>query len=145
LAPFWSPIRWFQRTDDCGDIFHRQIDDNETLNLISHDSNQLTSSLSFTPSWSYIVTWYHVCPLNQPNIKSNSFQIVITTDGKYLFSIFNYGFLSWFVKNSFAGYNVGDGVNYFYRPESFSEEILKLSNSSNIGIPDRWIYTGKME
>jgi hypothetical protein len=131
IAPFWSDID----TTSCGDIYYRETTDTNTLSLISND-------LNFRATWAFIVTYDRVCKYGPPyDGLTNSFQIVITTNGNASYTIYNYGQLSWFQDDlNYALYNAGDGINYSILPGSLSSEILKLSIWSNIGISGRWIF-----
>ena len=72
---------------------------------------------------------------------TNSFQIVITTDGISSYTIYNYGKLSWYKDSrNYALYNAGDGVKYYILQGSLSSSILDLSSSSNVGIIGKWIF-----
>lgn len=47
----------------------------------------------------------------------------------------------WFKKfHNQAGFNAGDGVRYFNIPGSRTRQVLELPNSSNVGIPGRWMF-----
>jgi hypothetical protein len=118
IAPFWSDID----TRVCGDIYYRETTDTNTLSLISNDFN-------FQATWAFIVTYDRVCKYGPPyDGLTNSFQIVITTNGSSFFTIYNYGQLSWYHRSSYALYNAGDGINYSILPGSLTSDILKLSN-----------------
>jgi hypothetical protein len=136
IAPFWSDID----TRVCGDIYYRETTNLNTLSLISADI-QKAFDLNFRATWAFIVTYDRVCRWASNDNLTNSFQIVITTNGSSFFKIYNYGQLSWFQYDlSYALYNAGDGINYSILPGSLTSDILKLSNRSNIGIPGKWIF-----
>ena len=39
-----------------------------------------------------------------------------------------------------AGFNDGDGINYFLVPGSNTQDIINISSTSNVGIPGKWIF-----
>jgi hypothetical protein len=70
---------------------------------------------------------------------------VITTDGYASYTIYNYGQLSWYENGkSYALYNGGDGIKYLILPGSLTNDILKLTNLSNIGIPGKWVFNSSI-
>jgi hypothetical protein len=136
IAPFWSDID----TTRCGNIYYRETTNLTTLSLISKDI-QNGFDLNFLAKWAFIVTYDRVCRFHSFDGLTNSFQIVITTDGSSSYIIYNYGQLTWYENClSYALYNAGDGIAYSILPGSLSSDILKLSYLSNNRIPGQWIF-----
>ena len=94
---------------------------------------------SFSPLRSYIITWDKVEAYGGSSSATNSFQAVISTDGKVSFLIFNYGILSLISKSTQIGGNSGDGVNFYKFPVNLSTNVSSLSTLSNINVPGKWI------
>ena len=82
----------------------------------------------------------------------NTFQCILATSDSESFVIFLYSDLQWTTgsaslgyrglgrNEALAGYNAGDGINSYTIPGSQTSEILKLSRTSNVGIPGTWIF-----
>ncbi len=91
IAPFWSGGI---STNTCGDIFYRETNDSNTLGLISADIRN-AFDLNFHATWTFIVTYHRVCKwryddfFSGSNSLTNSFQILITTDGYTSYTIYN--------------------------------------------------------
>ena len=85
-------------------------------------------------------------------LQVNTFQCILATSDSESFVMFLYSDLQWttgvfsfwfrgFGRNeALAGYNAGDGINSYTIPGSQTSEILKLSRTSNVGIPGTWIF-----
>ena len=39
-----------------------------------------------------------------------------------------------------AGFDSGDGINYFKIPGSRTNSVLQLTRTSNVGIPGKWVF-----
>ena len=55
------------------------------------------------------------------------------------FVIFVYVDIRWTTR-ALAGINAGDGINYITIPGSLTPSILDIEETSNVGIPGRWIF-----
>ena len=64
------------------------------LNQAKNDIANIYST-KFKPSRVYIITWDQVAAYNGNSSLNNTFQLVIATDGKLSFLIFNFGIMSW--------------------------------------------------
>jgi len=139
ISPFWSDIN----TLIGGRIFYRESSSSSDFNQAKSDIANIYSS-SFNPSRLYIITWDQVAANDGNSSINNTFQVVIATDGKISFLIFNFGIMSWpnsqFEMNSFFGYNAGDNINFYSYPDSFTNNITNVANSSNVNLPGKWIF-----
>ena len=39
-----------------------------------------------------------------------------------------------------VGFNAGDGENYEVLPDSNTADVIGIANTSNIGIPELWVF-----
>jgi len=133
ISPFWSDIN----TLIGGQIFYRESSSLSDLYQAKNDIANIYST-TFNPSRVYIVTWDQVAAFNGNSSLNNTFQLVIATDGKISFLVFNFGNMSWpnsqFEMNSFFGYNAGDNINYYSYPDSFTNNITNVASKSNVNI-----------
>jgi hypothetical protein len=139
ISPFWSDIN----TLIGGRIYYRESSTTSDLNQAKNDIASIYST-AFNPSRLYIITWDRVAAFDGRPSLNNTFQLVIATDGKLSFLIFNFGIMSWpnskFTMNSFFGYNAGDNINYYSYPDSFTNNIINVASKSNVNIPGKWIF-----
>lgn len=136
-----------------GSIRYNQIFDQNLLELISDDVNEYCPNLSFKSTWAFLITWNEVRPYNSfmgnsyhgaNSAYKNTFQMILTTDGRNTFSIFNYERLDWpnsFINMTFeSGYT--DGFNFNFNNIEYSLESKnksRLLHESNINNPGRWV------
>ena len=73
-------------------------------------------------------------------VQVNTFQCVLATSGSKSFVIFLYKDLQWGGGEAVAGINAGDGINFITIPGSLSQDILSLTETSNVGNPGVWIF-----
>ena len=143
VAPFWNDID----TTKGGDIFYRTVSDSKTLNQIGSDvRSSFNAFTNFRPSWALIVTWFQVAQYSHSaNFPKNTFQAIITTNGRHSFTIFNYHKLDWsrsrnVVEHAQVGFNAGDGIVHFALEKSFTPNITNIVFESNVNKPGRWIF-----
>ena len=143
VAPFWNDID----TRKGGDIFYRQVFDSNTLNQIGSDIRSSFSAFdNFRPSWALVVTWFKVAQYSQSqDLPKNTFQALISTNGRHSFTIFNYHELQWsksqnIDKHAQAGFNAGDGIIYYALNNSFTPNITNIAFESNVRKPEKWIF-----
>ncbi len=93
-----------------------------------------------------IITWDDVGAYDYLTVP-NAFQMVLTDLGNGDFSIeFRYEEVEWLLGDASdnevarAGYSSGNGVDYFELPQSGTEEMANLENTSNIGDPGRYLF-----
>ena len=82
----------------------------------------------------------------------NTFQCILATSEEKSFVMFLYDELHWTTGlasggrgglggfEALAGYNAGDGINSYTIDGSQSSSILKLTRTSNVGMPGTWIF-----
>jgi len=143
IAPFWSD----HIPEANGQVFYRATNQ-DTLDHISYDVDAHRASClrsSFLPTWALIVTWYQLKAVShRRHPYSNTFQLVLASDGEESYVLFNYGGIEWPNKNVNAsvtvGYNLGDKKNFFEIKRSPAVNFLDLQNGSNVGMKSRWMY-----
>ena len=139
ISPFWSDINTLKG----GQIYYRESFCSCDLYQAKTDIANIYSA-TFNPSRLYIITWDQVAAFNGNSSLNNTFQLVIATDGKLSFLIFNFGIMSWpnsqFTMNSFFGYNAGDNINYYSYPDSFTNNITNVAFKSNVNVPGKWVF-----
>jgi len=141
VAPFWSDVD----IRNGGDILYREITDYSALNLLSYDiQKSFPDFTNFRVTWAFVTTWYKVAAFGSyDSTIDNTFQLIIATNGRYSFTIFNYGNLEWSFgtasggKHAQAGFNAGDG-KYLVLPGSFSSDVLNLNRISNVNVPGKY-------
>jgi WD40 repeat protein len=139
ISPFWSDIS----TLVGGQIYFRESFCSCDLNQAKTEIAEIYST-TFNPTRLYITTWDQVAAYDGSSSQNNTFQLVIATDGKLSFLIYNFGSMTWpnnqFSMDAFFGYNAGDNVNFYSNPNSFTNNIISVSSQSNVNIPGKWIF-----
>nr|WP_207790277.1 nidogen-like domain-containing protein [Glacieibacterium frigidum] len=107
-----------------------------------------------------VVTWHDVGFYNANNSRTNDFQLILSdrsnVAGAGDFDIeFRYNRLEWTTGSASggdanglggvpaqAGYDAGDGVNFFTLPGSRTNDVLELQNTSNVSLetPGLWRF-----
>lgn len=164
IAPFWNDVD----TRDTGGIpsevpgaladrVYCRVDSNPSSgdNIVIRDYiRSLTTHSTYTPDRSVIATWYKVGYYQYGFDRLNTFQAVLTTDGSFSYAIFLYptGGIQWIQTSTGgftqAGFNKGDGVNFFNLPGSLTPSIANLASTSNVNVNGLWIFqvgTGTIE
>ena len=86
--------------------------------------------------------------------QTNTFQAVLATDSVRSFVIFLYadGEIQWTSGDSShgvrglggtsaqVGFNEGDGVRHAVIPASYTDAVINITHTSNVGIPGVWIF-----
>ena len=84
----------------------------------------------------------------------NTFQVVVTTNGSQSYAIFNYldNGIQWSSADNTGGvngigpygtqvgFNGGDGVHFYARPEPQSDGILQLDDNSNVCVRGKYVF-----
>ena len=85
-----------------------------------------------------ITEFYFTCHFA---LQINTFQCVLATSAPASFVIFLYadGEIQW-TNGALAGINAGDGVNSITIPGSRTQDIINISQTSNVGIPGIWMF-----
>ncbi|MGY5452765.1 nidogen-like domain-containing protein [Agarivorans sp. MS3-6] len=131
IAPFWADVD--TRCDGCGEVY------------VGSPADGVVA-----------VTWDSVGYFSNSADKTNTFQAVLinrSDTGAGNFDVeFRYDQLQWTTGSASggenglggtpaqAGYDAGDGQNFFALPGSFSEDILDLVSSSNTGEDGVWRF-----
>ncbi|MDO6687217.1 MULTISPECIES: nidogen-like domain-containing protein [unclassified Agarivorans] len=131
IAPFWADVD--TGCAECGEVY------------VGSPSDGVVA-----------VTWDNVGYYDENSNKANSFQAVLidrSDTGAGNFDVeFRYDKLEWTTGDASngsnglggtpaqAGYDAGDGENFFALPGSFSENILDLVSSSNTGEDGVWRF-----
>ena len=143
VAPFWADVD----TRNGGNIYYREIIDQRILNLISQDIQRAFSTFyNFRVAWAFVTTWDEVAAYRGSSRNNNTFQVVLATNGRYSFTIFNYGRLMWSLgtassgTHAQAGFNAGDGKTYYVLPGSFTSNVINLSELTNVDVRGKWIF-----
>ena len=82
----------------------------------------------------------------------NTFQCILASSELESFVIFLYADLQWTTgiisggsrgvggNAALAGYNAGDRINSYTLPGSQTSKVVKLTRTSNVGIPGTWVF-----
>ena len=61
-----------------------------------------------------------------------------------MFAMFLYSNITWSIGNStdraLVGYTTADRKHLYEHPWSLTEDIIKITNFSNVGVPGEWIF-----
>lgn len=124
IAPFWADVD--TRCSTCGAVY-----------------------VAAPNSDTVVVTWNDVGYFSQQSIPTNNFQTVLRNQGGGNFDVdFRYDRLAWTTGSASAGipaqagYDAGDGVNFFTLPGSRTAAIVDLETTSNVSqhTPGLWSF-----
>uniref|UniRef100_G3SSY9 Sushi, nidogen and EGF-like domain-containing protein 1 n=1 Tax=Loxodonta africana TaxID=9785 RepID=G3SSY9_LOXAF len=152
VAAFWADVD----NRRAGDVYYREATDPVTLHRATEDVRRYFPELpDFSATWAFIATWYRVTFFGgSASSPVNTFQVVLITDGKLSFTIFNYESITWTTGThassggnttglggiaAQAGFNAGDGRRYFSIPGSRTSDVAELETTTNVG-PGRWAF-----
>ncbi|XP_073216584.1 sushi, nidogen and EGF-like domain-containing protein 1 isoform X2 [Lepidochelys kempii] len=153
VAAFWADVDNRQ----AGEVYYRESKDQTILQRATKDIGQyFPEFLEFSALWVFVATWHRVTFFGGSSFSPvNTFQIVLITDGKLSFTIFNYESITWTTGMhassggdfaglggiaAQAGFNAGDGKRYFNIPGSRTDDIVDVEMTTNVGIPGRWVF-----
>ncbi|KAM6258362.1 sushi, nidogen and EGF-like domain-containing protein 1 isoform 4-T4 [Porphyrio hochstetteri] len=153
VAAFWADVD----NRRAGDVYYRESTEQPILERASRDIAQYFPEFpGFSAQWVFVATWYRVTFFGGSSFSPvNTFQIVLITDGKLSFTIFNYESITWTTGMhassggdftglggiaAQAGFNAGDGKRYFNIPGSRTDDIADVEMTTNVGIPGRWVF-----
>ncbi|NXL96761.1 SNED1 protein, partial [Tyrannus savana] len=153
VAAFWADVD----NRRAGEVYYRESTEQPILERASRDIAQYFPEFpGFSAQWVFIATWYRVTFFGGSSFSPvNTFQIVLITDGKLSFTIFNYESITWTTGMhassggdfaglggiaAQAGFNAGDGKRYFNIPGSRTDDIADVEMTTNVGIPGRWVF-----
>ncbi|XP_053399387.1 sushi domain-containing protein 2-like isoform X2 [Mercenaria mercenaria] len=155
IAPYYHNGQALDILQDyTGHVFYRIFDntnDNtrsiDLLDLGGYIREQVVGSTHFDPTWGIVITWENVTATHiiQDNsclgttkspCPTNTFQLVLLTDGTQSYAIFNYGTMDMTpAKYDQAGFNGGSGTGFTnIVPETRSIKSLnQIQGSDKIG------------
>ncbi|XP_072540201.1 sushi, nidogen and EGF-like domain-containing protein 1 isoform X2 [Salminus brasiliensis] len=153
VAPFWADVDNRQ----AGKVFYRESKDPAILKRATEDIHRYFPELPlFSTTWVLIATWHQVTFFGGSSITPvNTFQVVLITDGKLSFTIFQYHNITWTTGMhassggdiaglggiaAQAGFNAGDGKRYFNIPGSRTDDVVSVETTTNVGYPGRWVF-----
>ncbi|XP_043377979.1 sushi, nidogen and EGF-like domain-containing protein 1 isoform X3 [Chelonia mydas] len=153
VAAFWADVDNRQ----AGEVYYRESKDQTILQRATKDIGQyFPEFLEFSALWVFVATWHRVTFFGGSSFSPvNTFQIVLITDSKLSFTIFNYESITWTTGMhassggdfaglggiaAQAGFNAGDGKRYFNIPGSRTDDIVDVEMTTNVGIPGRWVF-----
>ncbi|XP_013393861.1 sushi domain-containing protein 2-like [Lingula anatina] len=156
VAPFWTDV---DTTRNTGRVFYREVTSTtdpglmQRVNVIIHNAFPAVRKLSAT--WAFVATWNNVTYFGGDRYTpTNTFQAVLATNGRHSFAIFNYAQITWTTGTASggdrstglggtpaqAGFDSGDGENYFAMKESRTDAIVNISSTSSVQTPGRWVF-----
>jgi hypothetical protein len=129
IYPFANP--YFTKQN--GDIFYRRVTVPSQLTELSNQIRSAYSPLtvSFTATNAFVVTW-SLAPLQTAKSLLNTFQVVLVTDELNSFFIANYDRLDYPSADDYP-VQYSDNLGNLFPFDGFT-------NTSNCGIPGRWIF-----
>ncbi|XP_053896808.1 sushi, nidogen and EGF-like domain-containing protein 1 isoform X10 [Malaclemys terrapin pileata] len=153
VAAFWADVD----NRRAGEVYYRESKDQTILERATKDIGQyFPEFLEFSAVWVFVATWHRVTFFGGSSFSPvNTFQIVLITDSKLSFTIFNYESITWTTGMhassggdfaglggiaAQAGFNAGDGKRYFNIPGSRTDDIVDVEMTTNVGIPGRWVF-----
>ncbi|XP_038045830.1 uncharacterized protein LOC119720271 isoform X3 [Patiria miniata] len=158
VAVFWGDVN----TNYGGTVSYRELHRNTSTEELFDRSDNITRQASgnysqFSASSMFIATWDKV-PFYGANAVgreiTNTFQVVLVTDGSLSFAIYNYEDIRWtsgaYLGGSSStglggtpaqvGFNSGDGFKYCSLPESRTDAIVDVDLQTNIGKRGRFLF-----
>ncbi|XP_046850281.1 sushi domain-containing protein 2-like [Xenia sp. Carnegie-2017] len=155
IAPYWADVD----IRNGGEIFYRQSTNFELLQRATNDVRRFFPNQfpSFQASWIFTATWLNVTRfrhdrslLRIASTKKNTFQVVIITNGRHSFILFNYDKIEWTIGDAGktihggipaqAGYDSGDGHFFFNIKGQKRNFIRRLPLLSNVGVPGTFMF-----
>ncbi|XP_059177943.1 sushi domain-containing protein 2-like [Physella acuta] len=159
IAPFWADVD-ISPDGDNGTVWYRESKDPEILAKATQEIRQYHSAFkNFRAFWVFIATWEEVGFFGAESLgrlKRNTFQAVLVLDatGRQSFIILNYAKIEWTTGSNSgadvhiglggipaqAGFNAGDRTNFYEIDGANTEAVINLTETSNLGIPGKWIF-----
>ncbi|XP_076436246.1 sushi domain-containing protein 2-like [Babylonia areolata] len=154
IAPYWADVD----VNVGGQVYYRQTQDPAILERASKDVHMYSPAYhKFRATWVFIATWDRVGYYGATNDgvnKKNTFQCVLVSNRIQSFVMTNYAEIEWTTgSNSHgtpdtglggnpaqAGFNAGDGINYYEIEGAGTDSVINLTRTSNVCIPGRWIF-----
>ena len=128
IAPFWDDIDITRG----GTIYYRQESDPAIVEQVQQAvASDYPEAASFQPSLVFVATWDRVERFAIISTgDTNTFQVVIVSDGSWTFVRFIYGDIQWGGLNTLIGVSAGDRVNFITHSASLSSSVLSLDNTT---------------
>ncbi|XP_025111782.1 sushi domain-containing protein 2-like isoform X2 [Pomacea canaliculata] len=158
IAPYWADVDVLVG----GTVWYRQTVDAAILRLAENEVRNYSSAFrKFRANWAFIATWDRVGfygAINEGRERRNTFQAVLVSDGALSFVILNYDTIEWTTGSNSqgtpetglggnpaqvghqAGFNAGDGVNFYEIEGARTESVINLTRKSNVDIPGKFIF-----
>ncbi|ESO97555.1 hypothetical protein LOTGIDRAFT_208735 [Lottia gigantea] len=139
-------------TRGTGKVYYRETQDKSSLQRAALDiQTHFTGQESFEPTSLFIVTWDKVGYYKQGTDKTNTFQLVIASDGRDSFAIFNYldNGMGWVTGDgkttpslpdvpAQAGFDSGERQRFVKLPNSGT--TTSYVNDTNVNVPGSWMF-----
>ena len=94
-------------------------------------SSQYPEVGSFNPALVFVATWDRVAAFSSSfQGLTNTFQVVITSDGSRTFVRFSYGDIQWGGQSTLIGVSAGNGFNFITHESSLSSNITLIDDTS---------------
>ncbi|CAM2709227.1 unnamed protein product [Rotaria socialis] len=155
VAGFWHENIWYP-ANDTGNIIYYQIYHNEVVSngarLVFNKASDYVRQFfpqqrPFKPKMVITGTWYYFGVMNNgSDALNNTFQIVLCTDEDRSFIFFLYHDLQWAnpYNHSYyyaqAGFHNGNRNVSEQLPNSGTEDVVELSNESNVNTPGLFAF-----
>eukprot|EP00299_Pterocystis_sp_00344_P000396 c10115_g1_i1.p1 GENE.c10115_g1_i1~~c10115_g1_i1.p1 ORF type:complete len:464 (-),score=140.73 c10115_g1_i1:40-1431(-) len=149
IAPFWADVDTRPELDDGNHVMYEIMNG---TNSILEDVNKVIRA-SFRPKYAtfsgtrgLMATWYKVGAYFAHTDQLNTFQTVLVTNEVSSFVMFIYppNGINWIFSDSNglpqAGFNCGDGENFYLLPDSNTVDVYSVMSGSNIGIAGVWLF-----
>jgi len=150
IAPFLADVD----TRLSGNIFYRETADPSLLDMASRDiQKNFVNQFQFRATNALIATWQEVGYHRQQYDRTNTFQVVIASDGFDSFTFFLYedNGVQWVRgqgkdapgipdQHAHAGFDSGDLINYYTLQGSGQPNVQEIARSSNVGVPGKWLF-----
>ncbi|XP_065844710.1 sushi, nidogen and EGF-like domain-containing protein 1 [Oscarella lobularis] len=138
VAPFWADVD----TRRGGNVFYQTYSNvsSEILQRANNDVKKFTST-PFTATWGFVPTWDRVTSFSFSSSLRNTFQVVIFSDERTTYSLFNYSTadqLQWASRVSIR--YVASDLSTFENPLSGTGSVLSVARTSNFGVRGRYLY-----
>ncbi|KAK2188587.1 hypothetical protein NP493_128g05111 [Ridgeia piscesae] len=153
IAAFWGDV---DTRMNSGRLYYRETRDSDILRRASREVRQAFVRFTrFSATWVFIASWHRVTYYGGSSSTSlNTFQIVLITNGRHSFTMFNYGDIAWTTGTASGGssstglggvpaqvgFNAGDGIVYQSVPGSRTAAIVNIETTTNVGLPGRWVF-----
>ncbi|BFZ05895.1 hypothetical protein BsWGS_08934 [Bradybaena similaris] len=156
IAPYWADVNI---VNSSGTVWFRETRDPAMLNKATQEIGPLFAYKNFRAKWVFVATWEEVGfygANEEGKNKRNTFQAVLVLDvtHKQSFVILNYAKIEWTTgansegdtatglggSPAQAGFNAGDAKHYYEIEGAITPSVVNLTQTSNTGIPGKWIF-----